>query len=218
MRLNFVILAGTASLFAAACSSATGLLEPPGYAVLVRYESALGTTEKYGVSAVSDQGRRLFSPTALTPPKTVAQGGGTHSYGSTGLPEWVRVTWRKPIHGKMLIPSSGKVIDTIDYGEIVGDHTVVVASRIPTHVLQYASQGKGRAIYLVFRIKDEGVLLSWSVQETVRDRKTGGTGRVYSLHGGDLSCDDPGGLIQTVSCTAGYLQDAPWYNPSWEFM
>lgn len=218
MKRRTAAVALLASVLSAACGGIANSLLRPGYGVVVHYESVPEATEKYGIDAVSDRGIRLFGPAALSPPRRIGLGGGTSSYSGASVPKWVRVTWRTPIHGKMLIQRTGKVINTLDFREIIGDHTVEIASRIPDEVFRYAARGKGRAIYLVFRIKDDGVLLSWSVQETVRDPKTGGTGRVYSLYGGDLSCDDPGGLIKTIRCTSGYLKDAPWFNPSWEYI
>lgn len=123
------------------------------------------------------------------------------------MPKWVQITWRKDVE-------PGQYWTT---GTVIGDYRIDVASRIPPHVLKYASQGKGRAIYLIFRIMDDGALLAWSVQETVR-APNGGTGRVYSLFGGDFSCEEAGGVIKRQRCTAGYLKEAPWYDPLWTFI
>lgn len=213
MKRRTAVAALLASGLSAACGGIANPLGRPGFGAIIRYELAKGAAEKPGLVAVSDTGNQLFASATLS-----SRNSGNLSFAGASVPSWVRVTWRAPIHGKTLIQSSGKVIDTLDFGEIIGDHTVEIANRIPAEVLRYASGSKGRAIYLVFRIKDDKVLLSWSVQETVRNPKTGGTGRVYSLYGGDLSCDDPGGLIKKVRCTSGYLKDAPWYDSSWEFI
>ncbi|WBL62841.1 hypothetical protein [Thauera sp. WB-2] len=212
MKRRTAVVALLASGLSAACGSIANSFARPGFGAVIRYELAKGAEEKPGLLAVSDTGSQLFASATLS-----SRNSGNLSFAGASVPNWVRVTWRTAIYGK-LISSTGRVTDTLDFGEIIGDYKVEIASRIPAEVLRYASRGRGRAIYLVFRIKDDGVLLSWSVQETVRDPKTGGTGRVYSLYGGDLSCDDPGGLIKKIRCTSGYLKDAPWYNPSWEFI
>lgn len=207
MKRRIAVVALLASGLSAACGGIANSFARPGFGAVIRYESVPGTTEKYGINAVTDQGKRLFGPAALPPPEKIGQGGGTSSYGGMDVPRWVRVTWRTPIHGKKFIPSIGNVIDTLDFGEIVGDYKVEIASRIPAEVLRYASRGRGRAIYLVFRIKDDGVLLSWSVQESY-----GGLWS-YSLHGGDFPCDPISPHATRPTCTSGYLKDAPWYHP-----
>ena len=93
---------------------------------------------------------------------------------------------------------------------VVGDYTIEVASRIPAEVMKYASQGKERAIKLTFRIKDDGVLLAWGVQEQVSLPGTTATARWYSFHGGDFGCSTD----SSVNCTAGRPEDAPWFSPN----
>jgi hypothetical protein len=169
------------SIFSVACN-AMGQMDIPSYGVVVQYEAVQGATTKNGIDAVSDTGMRLFGPSGLdAPTKPGMGGGGTSSYAGAGLPRWVRVTWRKPIHGH-ITTTTGKMVDTLDFGEVIGDYKIEVASRIPRDVQQFASQGKGRAIRLRFRLHDEGVLLAWDVQELPPGD---GIWR-YSMQGGDF--------------------------------
>ena len=192
-----LLLCATGSM--GGCVSAMGL--KPSYGVVVVYQAVPGSSEtKQGINAVSDEGIRLFGPSGLSAPKYPQHGGGTSSFGGIGIPKWVRVTWRKDTQ-------PGEYWTT---GTVIGDYKVEVASRIPPEVLQYASEKKGRAIRLIFRIKDDGVLLGWDVQEVP---PRGGGGWVRSLHGGDFPCDPMTPYETQPSCTSGYLKDAPWYHP-----
>lgn len=153
--------------------SAMGQISAKNYGIVVRSQVMPGSLEKNGIEAIAYDGRRLFGQARLLAPPALGMGGGTSS-GGYGLPKWVRVTWRE-----------GKIIQRYDPvtksqwtgGTIIGDYTVEVASRIPQEVLEYVSQGKGRAIRLAFCMMDDGVLLAWSVQER--------NGHL-SLHGGDF--------------------------------
>lgn len=207
----------SAALSLSACASPADFLQP-GFGAIIHFESVPDASVKYGIQAFSDSGRIVFSPNALDPPKKLGYGGGFLTYAGASVPQWVRVTWNTPIFHYHTNPQTGKTSRSLERGPIIGDHIVAVAPRIPEATLRYARGGKGRAILLIFRLHDDKVQLSWSVQETVRDPANGGTGRVYSLYGGDLDCDEPGGMIRTTRCTAGYLQDAPWYKASWEFL
>ena len=191
----------------AGCAGAMGL--NPSYGAVVVYQAVPGSTTKYGVNALSDTGRRLFGPAELRAPSRLGGGGGTSAYGGMGLPKWVRVTWREPIYGQQTA-TTGKAFETLDFGKVLGDYKVDVASRLPPEVLKYASEKSGRAIRLIFRIKDDGVLLGWDVQEAP---PRGGGGWVRSLHGGDFPCDPMTPYETQPSCTSGYLKDAPWYYP-----
>ena len=131
------------------CAGAMGLNSVRGAVVV--YQALPGSTTKYGVNALSDKGRRLFGPAELKAPSRLGGGGGTSAYGGMGVPEWVQVTWREPIYGQK-IATTGKVIETLDFGKVLGDYKVDVASRLPPEVLKYASEKSGRAIRLIFRI------------------------------------------------------------------
>ena len=175
-----------------------------GRGMVVVFDLAKGATRKVGVSALSDAGNSLFSPATLT-----QTGQGTLSFGGSNMsfPRWVRVTWREGVNEK-----AGLYWTT---GNVVGDYKVEVLSRIPEEIFSYVGAGRGRAIVLRFRIKDDGVLLAWDVQETVVHPSGAPFGAfVFSMHGGDFPCENsPNRSYQ--NCTEGRLEDAPWYDPLW---
>ncbi|MBJ7312025.1 hypothetical protein H7U20_17735, partial [Rugamonas sp. CCM 8940] len=96
-------------------------------------------------------------------------------------------------------------------GTIVGDYKVEVLSRIPDEVFRYANSAPGRGIRLSFRIKDDGVLLAWDVQENL----PGASGFLYAMHGGDFPCETSP-YQSHPNCTNGPLKEAPWYSTTWE--
>lgn len=215
--IRLLLVASLGTCVSAWATSVENMLRP-GFGAIVHFESVPGATEKFGLRGETEAGARIFAHNGLPPPKKLGFGGGHLTYVGASVPKWVQVTWREPIFRTRTSSITGKTIETLDFGKIIGDHTVQVASRIPPATLRYASGGKKRAIYLSFRILDDRVLFSWAVREAVFDPDNGGKGFVYSLYGGDLSCDELGGRIQTASCTSGYLKDAPWYSPRWKFI
>ncbi len=68
--------------------------------------------------------------------------------------------------------------------QLLGDYVVEVASRIPDEVLNYIRAGRRRALRLKFRLKDDGVLFGWDVEETHTTQH--GTGLRYQFPGGDF--------------------------------
>ena len=158
-----------------------GQMARPSFGVTVRNDVLQGSSIKYGIEAISDSGSQLFGQSSLEAPVLGNRdsGGGTSAFAGAGLPKWVRVTWREGDFIQRYDPVSKSQWTG---GKIVGDYKIEVASRVPQDVQEYASQGKGRAIYLQFRIHDEGVLLAWAVEESL----PGGGGRRFSLHGGDF--------------------------------
>lgn len=134
--------------------------------MVVMYDLAHGASEKIGVNAMTDTGFRLFGPAVLS-----SRNGGVIG-GVSPFPRWVRVTWRKDVD-----EARGQYWTT---GSVDGDYTVAVLDRIPDEVFNYVSTASGRAIVLRFRLKDDGVLLAWDVQER------GSYGFVYKLRGGDF--------------------------------
>jgi hypothetical protein len=175
-----------------------------GIGTVVVFDLAEGAHRKVGVNATSDAGNIMFSPATLT-----QTGSGNFSFGASSnmsFPRRVRITWREGVNEK-----AGLYWTT---GEVVGDYTVEVLSRIPEGVFKYVAAGHGRAIVLRFRVKDDGVLFAWDVQEIVV-HPSGGRGFVFSMHGGDFPCETSPYQPQP-DCTAGRLEDAPWYNPLWQ--
>jgi hypothetical protein len=143
------------------------------FGVVVRSELAPGAAEKEGVLGVASNGSQLFGHGTLK-----RGGSGQASYAGGGLPAWVQITWREGdfVQDFQTAGWSG--------GTIVGDYRVEVARRVPPEVIQHARAGN-RAVRLIFRLKDDGVLLAWEVQELVR-HPSGASGFVMSMHGGDF--------------------------------
>jgi hypothetical protein len=76
------------------------------------------------------------------------------------VPIEVRVVWRKKDESFF---SEGR----IRYGgEIQGDYTIPVASRIPEAVIQDI-RAKGGGLRLKFRLKPDGVLFGWDIERSV---------------------------------------------------
>ena len=188
-------------IFISACGAASGIGPRPGFGMIVVSELAPGSAVKNGVHATTDTGRYLFAPSRMS-----GNGQQNGSFVGESAPKTVRVIWRKPVPG-FIIATTGVRVETLDFGEVLGDYTIEVASRIPAEVMKYASEGKERAIKLTFRIKDDGVLLAWGVQENYGGLNT------ESLRGGDFPCSPTSQFATRPTCTSGYLKDAPWYRP-----
>jgi hypothetical protein len=175
-----------------------------GIGMVVVFDLAKDAHRKVGVNATTDAGNTMFSPATLT-----QTGGGDFSFGggsNMSFPRWVRITWREGVNEK-----AGLYWTT---GNVVGDYKVEVLNRIPEEVFKYVAATHGRVIVLRFRVKDDGVLLAWDVQETVAHPK-GGVNLVYSMHGGDFPCETSPYQPQP-NCTDDRLENAPWYNPLWK--
>jgi hypothetical protein len=133
---------------------------------VVEYHLAPGAANKSGLQAVTDTGAEIFGKATLS-----ERNGGLSSFGGTvRFPEWVQVTWREGV-------KPGEYWTT---GTVVGSYRVDVLNRIPAEVFALAKAEPNRAIKLQFRVKDNGVLLAWTVEE---HRKGG---YVDILHGGDF--------------------------------
>ena len=132
----------------------------------MQYDLAPGAATKSGVQAVTDTGSQIFASSTMD-----ERTGGLSAFGGTvRFPRWVRVTWRDGV-------TPGHYWTT---GTVVGDYQVEVLDRIPAEVFALARAAPRRAIKLQFRVKDDGVLLAWSVEEHVKG------GYVDLLHGGDF--------------------------------
>lgn len=144
--------------------------ELKGMGMVVEYELAPGASNKEGVQALSDAGNRTFAAAVLTPDGkgTSAIGGGSNM----SFPRWVQVTWRT-----QTIP--GEYWTT---GKVIGDYRVAVLERIPAAIFEYVASHPRTAVVLRFRIKDDGVLFGWAVQQPWPH------GRGYNLvqQGGDF--------------------------------
>ena len=174
-------------IFITACGAASGIGPRPGFGAVIVVDLQNGSSNKDGLEGITDTGRRLF-------------GGGAYKGGSSNgtfvgetAPKTVRISWRKPVPG-FIIATTGVRVETLDFGEVLGDYTIEVASRIPAEVMKYASEGKERAIKLTFRIKDDGVLLAWGVQENYGGLNT------ESLRGGDFPCSPTSQFATRPTC------------------
>lgn len=177
-----------------------------GRGMVVEFGLARGASPKEGVGAVSDAGNDLYS-------SNICKQGIRHELSfaessNMSFPRWVHVTWRKGPGVDLDLKHGGFV-----GGTVIGNYKVEVLSRIPEKVFRYVSAARGRAIVLRFRIKDDGVLLAWDVQETVM-HPSGGRGLVFSMHGGDFPCETSP-YQPHPDCAEGRLEAAPWYNPLW---
>jgi hypothetical protein len=105
----------------------------------------------------------------------------TYSGDSMPIPKTIRATWRE---GEYRF--QGNAQGMWKGGTIIGDYTVPVAERIPDEILNYI-RTHGGALRLKIRLKDEGILIGWDVEERV-PLKAPATGNYirYSLPGGDF--------------------------------
>lgn len=129
-----------------------------------------GSKSKRWVAAYADSGRQVFAKSTMD---DRTRDNLAYTGGVLPVPKTVRVTW---LEGR---PRSN---DDWTQGNIVGDYTIEVASRIPDEVLDYIRAGRGRTLRLKFRLKDDGVLLGWDVEES----STVGGGHVWRMPGGDF--------------------------------
>jgi hypothetical protein len=163
-RRQLVMALGASIAALAACANAGSDQSKTPF--VVEYQLAPGATEKSGLLAVTDTGARIFASSTQT-----ERNPGLSSFGGTvRLPRWVQVTWREGV-------TPGEYWTT---GTVVGSYRVEVLSRITAEAFSLVQAGPGRSIKLQFRIKDNGVLLAWTVQE----HRTGGY--LDLLHDGDF--------------------------------
>lgn len=156
-----------------------------GMGMVVVYKLAEDASEKSGVQALNQAGNQMFASAVLNP-----RNGGVSSIGGNSkmsFPRWVRVTWREGTDIRSDYKNGGWI-----GGKVAGDYTIEVLSRIPAELFEYVSAARGRAIVLRFRLKDNGVLLAWDVQETLpipgctRSYGETCTALHYKMHGGDF--------------------------------
>lgn len=91
---------------------------------------------------------------------------------SMPVPMAVRATWREGAYH-----FQGKAQGSWTGGNIVGDYTVPVAQRIPGEILEHI-RTHGGSLRVKIRLKDDGVLVGWDVEDKAPLR--------YSLPGGDF--------------------------------
>lgn len=138
---------------------------------IVLVTDAVAGAEMKGVMMYDDQGAELYGKSLLS-----RRNRDIASYSSIRVPRSVRVLWRinpKPIWGK----NGG-----IDYqGEIAGDYTLPVASRIPDDILADI-RAHGGSLRLKFRLKPDGVMLGWDIER----KAPLGNVSIFERPGGDF--------------------------------
>jgi hypothetical protein len=168
-----LLLPGCAST-APMYSGADRLREVAGVIIVVDV-----TTEKRGIEIVADSGRRIAAPSLLG---KGARGRYNFFGPRTSIPKSVHVTWRD---GAAKKDSRENWVG----GITLGDYIVPVASRIPNEVIAYLSSPKqsdvmGRELRIKIRLKDDGVLVAWDVEEGYKNQY--GNFARYVMPGGDF--------------------------------
>ena len=126
--------------------------------------------------------------------------GGVSIFGGATFPRWVKVTYRapsKPNDPDYLDPR----IDPWLKGKVLAEYHIEVLSRIPEDVFNFTFAKRGRAIRLKFRIKVDGVLFGWDVQDMYLEIPDSPI--KYAMMGGDFLDNmgrpfRPGQLIDTT--------------------
>lgn len=110
----------------------------------------------YGVNIIKENGDYFYARSSLNP-----RNNSRHAYNSHfGMPKYLRIIWRDgyvPQHRDLSIPSWMFL-----GGNVLGDYTVPVASRIPIEVLDAVRAGRGE-LRLKIRIHSDGPLIGWDV-------------------------------------------------------
>ncbi|MDB5797036.1 MAG: hypothetical protein JWP36_938 [Paucimonas sp.] len=140
--------------------------------VVLRIDAA---TPKHAVVIQSETGRTLDSPGTLKLNK-VDHLDYSVQKNSLPIPKTIHVTWRE---GKYAYTGQGNWAG----GTIAGNYIVPVAERIPDDLLDYIRKNGG-ALRLKIRLKDDGVLIGWDVEEWFTTQY--GRGSRYVRPGGDF--------------------------------
>jgi hypothetical protein len=145
-------------------------------------------SRKEGVTITTETGGYIDSPGLLGP------GGSANIVSSRPIPKAVRATWRV---GKFEQKPGG---GGWNGGTIIGDYTVPVAERIPDDILDYIRKNGG-ALRLKIRLKDDGVLIGWDVEE-----------RYTTQYGRGVRWVLPGGDFREAQIFNGKVIDPGWQN------
>jgi len=182
MKRKLLTLLASLPLFAACSANSSNLSTDPEdvhlrkkfhgiYGVVLKLDA---TSPKHGVTITSDTGRSISAPSTLGPKNVSNQ---TYTDNSMPIPKAVHATWREGAYKYQLNPPGWVG------GTIIGDYTVPVAERIPDSVLDYIRKNGG-ALRLKIRLKDDGVLIGWDVEEWYTTQY--GRGLRWVLPGGDF--------------------------------
>ncbi|MHB1232049.1 MAG: hypothetical protein ACYCZQ_05645 [Burkholderiales bacterium] len=140
------------------------------YGLVLRIDA---TSPKHGVTITNEKDQMVSAAATLGPENIDNQ---TYTDNSMPVPKTVRATWRE---GQFKSVYGGGWKD----GNIIGDYTVPVAERIPDSILDYIRKNGG-ALRLKIRLKDDGILIGWDVEEWYTTQY--GRGLRWVLPGGDF--------------------------------
>jgi hypothetical protein len=101
----------------------------------------------------------------------------THTGDTLPIPKFIHATWRI---GPARYDGNSR---SWTGGTIIGDYTVPVAERVPDDILDYIRKNGG-ALRLKIRLKDDGILIGWDVEQHRTNRY--GTFLEWVLPGGDF--------------------------------
>ncbi len=133
-----------------------------------------------GLNIFDEDGYLFFAHSRLTPP----DGRITSSYGADfGVPKFLRFEWRDKIEKEPRGALKRGLPDRAYYGgNILGNYTVPVASRIPDALLE-DKRRNGGGFRLKIRIHPDGPLIGWDLERGVG---TGPDGSKFHHAGGDF--------------------------------
>jgi hypothetical protein len=139
---------------------------------LVLVADAVPGLEMLGVEFFADGSDRKFYAKGLLAKRTRE----IMVFPISVVPERVRVVWRDS--DKLVRRADNPNVSTYA-GNILGDYTFPIASRIPDEVVKEIRKNGG-GLRLKFRLKPDGVLFGWDIE-----RFSGGLPR-HSMPGGDF--------------------------------
>lgn len=133
---------------------------------------AVAGTEMLGVEFFADGSDRPFYAQS----RVVKSNRAIMAFPGAVVPQQVRVVWRDS--ARIVGRADNPRINTYA-GNILGDYTLPIASRIPDDVVREIRKNGG-GLRLKFRLKPDGVLFGWDIE-----RFSGGLPR-HSMPGGDF--------------------------------
>jgi len=163
-----------------ACESTAGAANDPnplarfrGIGVVLVVDAIPGVELK-GVEFYDDRHYKIYSSSTLSKRNREIM-----ALGGARVPLTVRVVWRSPYQPIVGLDLYGNYSTFTYAGELAGDYTLPIASRIPNDVLRDI-RARGGALRLKFRLKTDGVLFGWDIE------RSGGTLSDFYLPGGDF--------------------------------
>ena len=132
-----------------------------------------------GLNIFNENGYLFFAMAGITPPHRA-----NSSYGADfGVPKFLRFEWRDKIEKEPRGALKRGLPDRAYYGgNILGNYTVPVASRIPDALLE-DKRRNGGGFRLKIRIHPDGPLIGWDLERGVG---TGPDGSKFHHAGGDF--------------------------------